>query len=58
MSIDRHELARAVRKAYRRAMKARRTDKDAISDCVAAVRQHGPQVDDPEDPKVDRVVDC
>jgi hypothetical protein len=56
--MDRHELARAVRKAYRRAMKARRTDKDAISDCVAAVRQHGPQVDDPEDPKVDRVVDC
>ena len=46
--MDRDELAHAVREAYRCAMKARRTNEDAISDCVAVLQQHRVAAGEPE----------
>ena len=41
--MDRHELARAVRNTYSHAMKAHHSTEEAISRCVAIVREHSPR---------------
>ena len=46
--MDRHELARAVRNTYSHAMKAHHSTEEAISRCVAIVREHSPNAGDPE----------
>ena len=48
MTMDRHELSRAIRTAYSDGMKAHYTTERAISACVMIVRQHRPETDEME----------
>jgi hypothetical protein len=43
---DAQELARVIRDTYRLAMRAHYADGDAITECVAIVRQRQPQLAD------------
>jgi hypothetical protein len=46
------DLSRTIRETYSRAMKTHPADCDAISECVAILMQHRPEIADDEARKV------